>query len=43
MDRNALRALIPDETRLRFGEDIAPEYLSDTLGRLRGVTGMLRA
>ena len=41
MDRNALRALIPDETRLRFGEDIAPEYLSDTLGRLRGKASAL--
>ncbi len=41
MDRNALRALIPDETRLRFDEDIAPEYLSDTLGRLRGKASAL--
>lgn len=35
IDKQALRAIIRDESRLVFGE-IPPEYLSDGLGRLHG-------
>ncbi len=34
-DQAALAAILPDKTRLRF-ENIEPQYLSDTLGRLQG-------
>ena len=35
INRQALRSIIPDETRLLFAEQISPEYQSDALGRAR--------
>ena len=35
MERKALMEIIQDDERIRF-DDIAPVYLSDTLGRLKG-------
>ena len=36
IDRQALRRIVAEESRLIFEENIPPEYLSDALGRLKG-------
>lgn len=36
ISKQALRAIIADDSRLIFDEDIPPEYLSDGLGRMKG-------
>ena len=36
IDKQALRQIVAEESRLKFEESIPPEYLSDALGRLKG-------
>ena len=40
-NKQALRQIVPDETRLIFGSDIPAKYLSDALGRLQGTADVL--
>ena len=41
IDRQALREVIADETRLVFGEEIPEKFLNDALGRRKGTAGVL--
>ena len=41
IDKQALRKIIADASRLVFDENIPPEYLSDALGRLQGKAEVL--